>query len=140
MSKLLVGLLNFGVSALTLPITKAITEPMFKQAVSQQGHHDFWVPQMIGYCGLAVGLACYFYGAIFSASYIRSLPDEFHARFAMLTALILIAVPTALFLVYGSFGTLDYGLVMIGFGLVVALPFLIWAFVAVWRGMTEPYA
>jgi hypothetical protein len=128
----IVTIVLFVISAVSIPFTWSITEPMIREiAMSGPGEPDLSHPRMIGKVGLIVAVTSYVLALGFSIASITKLPRGYRPIACFVASLLTAGAPCSIVMQGGPYNSAGDGgpnlfpLVVIAGGCILALPFLV---------------
>ena len=133
----IVTIILFVISAVSIPFTWSITEPMIREiAMSGPGEPDLSHSRIIGKVGLIVAVTSYVLALGFSIVSIIKLPRRYRAIACFVASLLTAGVPCSIVMQGGPYNSAGDGgpnffpLLVIAGGGILALPFLLWSIVS----------
>jgi hypothetical protein len=133
----IITIILFVISAVTIPFTWSKTEPMIREiAMSGPGEPDLTHPRMIGKVGLIVAVASFVLALGFSILSITNLSRGYRPIACFVASLLTAGVPCSIVMQGGPYNSAGDGgpnfwpLLVIAGGGVIALPFLLWSIVS----------
>jgi hypothetical protein len=133
----IITVILFVISAITIPFTWSITERMIREiAMSGPGEPDLSHPRMIGKVGLIVAVASFFLALGFSILSITKLSREYRPIACFAASLLTAGVPCSIVMQGGPYNSAGDGgpnffpLLVIAGGGIIASPFLLWSIVS----------
>ncbi len=133
----IITVILFVISAVTIPFTWSITEPMIREiAMSGPGEPDLSHPRMIGKVGLIVAVASFVLALGFSILSITKLSRGYRPIACFAASLLTAGVPCSIVMQGGPYNSAGDGgpdffpLLVIAGGGIIALPFLLWSIVS----------
>ena len=145
MRLVIVTIILFLISAVAIPYTWSITEPMFREiTMKSPGEPDFTYPRSIGKIGMIVAVASFVLALGFSIVSIIKLPPRYRPLALLAASLIIVGIPYVVVMQgepyssAGDGGPNFFPLLVIAGGGLVASPFLLWFFASLFFLKSKP--